>query len=167
MHKTYVCIRHLNILVLFLCLLVVSTSCDSTQDEQEYESIAHQVHELVNEHRVSEGLDTLEWNETIAEICFEHSQDMADGLVPFGHDGFNDRVDQIAQDLGITISAAGENVAYNYNASDPAQSAVTAWLGSSGHRANIEGNYRLTGVGVACPNNDSLTYYFTQIFIRD
>ena len=150
-----------------LCLLFAFSSCGGTQDEQEHTTIALQVHELVNEHRVSQGLDTLVWNDTIAMVCYEHSQDMADGIVPFGHDGFTDRVDHIAQELGITIAAAGENVAYNSNMSDPAQSAVTAWLGSTGHRQNIEGNYRLTGVGVACPNNDSLTFYFTQIFVRD
>jgi uncharacterized protein YkwD len=148
------------------CVSTSVTSCGSTQEEQEHTTIALRVHELVNEHRVSQGLDTLAWNETIAQEGYEHSQDMADGIVPFGHDGFSERVDRIAQELGITIASAGENVAYNYNMNDPAQVAVTAWLGSSGHRANIEGNFRVTGVGVACPDNDSLTYYFTQIFVR-
>ncbi len=50
---------------------------------------------------------------------------------------------------------------------DPAGAAVNAWLASTGHRQNIEGDYHLTGVGVASPDNDSLTFYFTQIFIKN
>jgi uncharacterized protein YkwD len=149
-----------------MCSAINIIRCASDDEEQEHRTIALQVHELVNEHRESQGFDTLVWNETIALECYQHSKDMADSIVPFGHDGFSNRVDRIAQELNITITGAGENVAYNYNMSDPAQAAVTAWLGSTGHRQNIEGDYRLTGVGVACPNNDSLTFYFTQIFVR-
>jgi uncharacterized protein YkwD len=160
-------VQHGNPCVLIACMLAAYLACDGTPDEPEYVEIALQVHELVNEHRISQGLDSLGWNETIAQEGYEHSHDMADGIVPFGHDGFNDRVDHIAQKLEITITRAGENVAYNYNMSDPAQAAVDAWLGSTGHRQNIEGDFHLTGVGVACPANDSLTYYFTQIFIKN
>ena len=149
-----------------MCALISIIRCASQDEEQEHLTIALQVHELVNEYRVSQGRDSLTWNETVAQECYEHSQDMADGIVPFGHDGFSNRVDNIAQELNITITGAGENVAFNYGMADPAQAAVNAWLGSTGHRLNIEGDYQPTGVGVACPNNDSLTFYFTQIFLN-
>jgi uncharacterized protein YkwD len=74
------------------------------------------------------------------------------------HDGFNERVNKIGET--ISWSWAGENVAYNYSA----QSVVTAWLNSPGHKSNIESNSNLTGVGVAF-DEDSVMY-FTQIFIR-
>ena len=120
-------------------------------------SIEAEVHRLVNEHRTGIGLPALEWNNVIANECREHSQDMANAHT-INHDGFNERVNKIGET--ISWSWAGENVAYNYSA----QSVVTAWLNSPGHKSNIESNSNLTGVGVAF-DEDSVTY-FTQIFIR-
>jgi len=58
-------------------------------------------------------------------------------------------------------SGFAENVA----AGQPtAQSVMTAWLNSSGHKANIEGNYTHIGIGVAKDQNGSK--YYTQIFYR-
>jgi uncharacterized protein YkwD len=54
-----------------------------------------------------------------------------------------------------------ENVAYNYK---NAQDVVRNWIASSGHRRNIEGNYNLTGIGLARDRRGKL--YFTQIFLR-
>ncbi len=153
---------------LFLSVLLFGCyGCNTVDNESENNEIALQVHTLINQHRIDQGYDSLLWNDVIAGQCYGHSRDMADGIVPFGHDGFSERIDYIAQELEISIAAAGENVAYNMGMGDPAQAAVTAWLNSPGHRANIEGDYQLTGVGVACPDDDSITFYFTQIFVKD
>ena len=120
-------------------------------------SIEAEVHRLINLHRTGIGLPALEWNNVIANECREHSQDMANAHT-INHDGFNERVNKIGET--ISWSWAGENVAYNYSA----QSVVTAWLNSPGHKSNIESNSNLTGVGVAF-DEDSVMY-FTQIFIK-
>jgi uncharacterized protein YkwD len=120
------------------------------------DSVEAEVHRLVNEHRIGMGLSALQWNETIAKECRQHSQDMA-STHTLSHDGFNERINKIGET--ISWSWAGENVAYHYSA----QGAVTAWLNSPGHKSNIESNSNLTGVGVAYDGN---TIYFTQIFIR-
>ena len=120
-------------------------------------NIEAEVHRLVNLHRTGMGLPVLEWNETIANECRQHSQEMANAHT-INHDGFNERINKIGET--ISWSWAGENVAYNYSA----QGAVTAWLNSPGHKSNIESNSNLTGVGVAF-DEDSVMY-FTQIFIR-
>jgi uncharacterized protein YkwD len=86
---------------------------------------------------------------------------MASGAVAFSHDGFSERVQAIA--LVIPYSGAAENVAYNQGHSDPATKAVEGWLKSTGHLANIKGNYNRTGIGIA--KNAKGEYYFTQIFI--
>jgi uncharacterized protein YkwD len=52
-----------------------------------------------------------------------------------------------------------ENVAMGFNS---AAAVVNAWLGSAGHRANIEGNATRTGVS-AVKSGDGVWYY-TQIF---
>jgi uncharacterized protein YkwD len=45
-----------------------------------------------------------------------HSQNMASGKVPFGHQGFQQRVTAVA----IPYSSAAENVAYNQGYSEEA-----------------------------------------------
>lgn len=42
------------------------------------------------------------------KLALEHSKDMAEGRVPFGHQGFDNRVARFP----IIRSSAGENVAY-------------------------------------------------------
>ncbi|MDZ7626051.1 MAG: CAP domain-containing protein [Ignavibacteriaceae bacterium] len=106
------------------------------------DSVEAEVHRLVNEHRTGMGLQRLEWNDIIANECRKHSQNLANSHT-LNHDGFNERINKIGET--ISWSWAGENVAYNYSA----QSVVTAWLNSPGHKSNIESNSNLTGVGVA------------------
>lgn len=116
----------------------------------------------INKYRASKGLPALTWNAAIAEQSRKHSQNMANGKVPFSHDGFQQRVAVIAKT--VAYRGAAENVAYNQGFTDPAAQAVQGWLKSTGHRTNIEGNYNLSGIGVA--KNAKGEYYFTQIFIR-
>src|SRR5258708_37376358 len=88
---------------------------------------------------------------------------MANYIVPFGHDGADARFANIENSIP-NVTSFGENVAYNIGYSDPAATAVSDWLASPGHYANIMGNFNLTGIGVA--SNDQGEYYFTQIFIK-
>ena len=47
--------------------------------------------------------------------------------------------------FGITYKAAGENIAGN----SKLEGAVTAWMNSEGHKANILSNaYNYTGIGI-------------------
>ncbi|MEH2063284.1 MAG: CAP domain-containing protein [Nostoc sp.] len=114
----------------------------------------------INNYRASQGLPALTRNSAIDNQVRIHSQNMANRTVPFGHNGFAQRV--IA--TGISYKAAGENVAFNQGYSDPATVAVQGWLKSPGHLANIRGNYNKTGIGVA--KNSQGEIYFTQMFIR-
>lgn len=120
------------------------------------------IFDSVNQHRTNRGKPRLTLDTRISEQARTHSKNMASGAVPFSHQGFAQRVQAIAK--VIPLSAAAENVAYNQGYSSPATIAVQGWLNSSGHRANIEGNYNKTGIGVA--KNARGAYYFTQIFIR-
>ena len=117
-----------------------------------------QILALVNDHRRSIGKTALTMNEVIWAQANIHSQEMASKSVPFGHDGFDARIAAIRAALGSGGSAA-ENVAMGYVS---AESVVSAWLGSAGHRANIEGNATRTGVS-AVKSSDGVWYY-TQVF---
>jgi len=60
------------------------------------------------------------------------------------------------------LSIVGENVAYGYS---NGRAAVTAWMNSSGHRANIlNTRYRLIAVGAA--QDDDGRWYVAQVFGR-
>ena len=119
------------------------------------------VHQQVNQYRQKLNLPPLTLDPVISEQSRIHSQNMADGKVPFSHDGFESRVKAIAME--IPYSKAAENVAYNQGYSDPVSVAVEGWIKSPGHRQNMEGDFNLTGVGIAV--NSKGEYYFTQIFI--
>ena len=114
----------------------------------------------INNYRASQGLPALTRNSAIENQARIHSQNMANGTVPFGHTGFSERIKAV----GIPYSSAGENVAYNQGYNDPATTAVQGWLKSPGHLANIRGNFEKTGIGVA--SNSRGEIYFTQIFFR-
>lgn len=120
------------------------------------------IYEQVNQYRKSRNLSPLTLDARISEQARLHSQAMANGKVPFSHNGFEQRVKAIAK--SISYRSAAENVAYNEGYTDPARQAVEGWLNSPGHLTNIEGDFNLTGVGVV--KNAQGQYYFTQIFIR-
>lgn len=116
----------------------------------------------INQYRSSRSLPALVLDPRISAQALAHSQAMANGRVPFSHNGFQQRVQAIAR--AIPYRGAAENVAYNQGYGNPAQQAVQDWLKSSGHRKNIEGQFDLTGIGIA--RNTKGEYYFTQIFIK-
>lgn len=119
-------------------------------------------YDAINKYRADSGFSSLVYDDFIAEQARDHSRAMAEGKVAFGHDGFTDRVNVIAQHMRTTVAA--ENVASNSGASDPSATAVSDWLNSTGHRANIEGDFTATGVGIARSSDG--TFFFTQIFIK-
>jgi uncharacterized protein YkwD len=144
-----------------------SSSSDSTSDssggsnnDSTLNTMEQSAFSKVNEYRASKGLAALTWSANIATICREHSVDMA-AISVLSHDGFEARAATL-QASGA--SSVGENVAYNGGFADPASTAVTGWINSPGHEANMVGNYTKTGMGVAISSNGS--YYFTQIFTR-
>lgn len=144
--------------VLFLSL-VSCTSLLGPSNSFSTADLEAKIFKLVNDYRLSVGKAALVWNDLMAGEARTHSQEMADGKVPFGHDGFNDRAARINE--SIPWSAVAENVASSGSAED----AVNAWLQSADHKVNIEGNFDLSGVGVAKSASTSV-YYFTQMFLK-
>ena len=154
------------LVTVFAVFLVTACSKDDSnvQPEQhssyEYKQIEDEVFRLVNEHRASQELPPLKADTLIIAQARKHSINMASGAVAFGHDGFSERFNTLKTKLQATAGA--ENVAMGY--ATP-QAVVTGWLNSSGHRANIEGNYTLSGIGIAKSKNGN--FYYTQIFIKN
>jgi uncharacterized protein YkwD len=114
----------------------------------------------VNEYRAKHHLKPLKMNNMMSAEAAIHSRDMARHAVPFGHQNFDKRIKRIFAKIKDHQGGA-ENVAYNYK---DGGDVVRNWLTSPGHRRNIEGNYNLTGIGLARDQRGKL--YFTQIFVR-
>jgi uncharacterized protein YkwD len=123
-------------------------------------SMSADILRYVNEYRHKKGLAPLQANSYISSIALEHSRDMLSGKTPFGHEGLHERIERISKHLG-PVHVGAENVA-----SGPmsAREVVDGWLHSPGHRRNIEGNFKLTGIGLARRGDGMI--YFTQIFTR-
>jgi uncharacterized protein YkwD len=117
------------------------------------------VNQQINQYRVSKKLPPLSIDPRITQQARIHSQNMATGKVKFSHDGFEGRAKAIA----IPYQSVAENVAYNMGYTDPVRNAVEGWIKSDGHRKNMEGQFNLTGIGIA--KNAKGEYYFTQLFV--
>ncbi len=113
----------------------------------------------MNSYRVQRGLSPLKMDKRISNIAKAHSQLMAEDRIPFGHAGWKERMNVIFQQFQ-PVYGPSENVAYSFR---DAKGIVAGWLKSRPHRKNIEGNYNLTGIGVARDCHGST--YVTQIFL--
>ncbi|MBN1251943.1 MAG: CAP domain-containing protein [Bacteroidales bacterium] len=135
-------------------------SCEEEENQiSSQTTFDKEIFNLINNHRLEIGLEAFEYSEVIWEQANQHSKDMAEGIVDFGHDGFSERIDNIQQEIGG--SSAAENVAMGYST---AESVVNGWLSSDEHKQNIEGNY--THSAISAVKNNSGVYYYTQIFIN-
>jgi len=119
-------------------------------------TVTGEILELVNQHRQEKGLVALKRIGTADEMAVEHTNYMiSQGAI--SHDNFNTRFQELQEK--VNANSAGENVASGYQ---NAGSVMNGWLNSSGHKANIEGNY--THIGLAAIKNPQGRYYFTQLF---
>jgi uncharacterized protein YkwD len=136
------------------------TSMNTTVASSAITDLEKAVNQQINQYRASKKLPPLSVDPRITQIARIHSENMANGKVRFSHDGFEGR----AKAITIPYQSVGENVAYNMGYSDPVRKAVEGWIKSEGHRKNMEGQFNLTGIGIA--KNAKGEYYFTQLFVR-
>lgn len=125
-------------------------------------AIEKSVHQQINQYRGKKGLPPLKINSKISKIARQHSQNMANKEVSFGHNGSSFRYNKVSK--VVDYRGVAENVFYNQGYMNPGKTAVTGWIKSSGHRRNIEGKYQVTGIGVARSSRGE--YYFTQLFVK-
>lgn len=111
---------------------------------------------LVNAHRASVGCEPLAWRFDVAGVAQHHSDDMVSRAF-FAHtnpDG-DSPFDRLGE-AGVTYSRAAENIAYGYGS---AGAVLDGWLGSPGHRRNIE-NCALREHGIGLTD-----WHWTHLFV--
>ncbi|ACB50358.1 hypothetical protein cce_1007 [Crocosphaera subtropica ATCC 51142] len=131
------------------------------QDSQFLIALEQEINRRVNQYRLSKNLPPLTMNAEISYVARQHSQDMASKQATFSHDGFDNRAKSVGK--SIPYKSFAENLAYIKGYPDLADVAVKGWINSPGHRKNMEGNFNLTGIGIA--KNPEGEYYFTQLFL--
>ena len=157
----------LPLLALF-AMLMFSCSTDSIDDKAEAieenlvvpaaKTIEIKILELINNHRLSEGLSPLAAMPVVKSVAYSHTDYMVDNDV-VSHDNFYDRSNYLKTKAGA--KKVSENVAYGYSS---AESVVKAWIKSSGHKANIEGDY--TNFDISAEKNEDGKWYYTNIFVK-
>ena len=156
-------------LVLFIIIATVLTSCAKEDDgiyfnelnevKVEYSTIELEILDLVNNHRLSLGLHSLNKLDIISSVALTHTSYMVEtGNVD--HYDFPQRQENLV--IKANAKSVGENVAYGFNSS---KGVVEAWLKSDSHRAIIE-NEKYTHFGISTEKNSNGRNYFTQMFIK-
>ena len=153
-------------------------------------NLASMIHELINEKRKENGLDSLHWDQQLETIALSHSRDMAqrdyfDHISPEGKD-FADRYKEHGYTketvVGDKVYVGGENLflnnvveSYTYdqvtseiheyvfnNLDRLARSTVDGWMESPGHRENILAPFSREGIGVIVTDEGDV--YITENF---
>jgi len=110
----------------------------------------------MNEHRIEMGCDPLRWNPRAADVATAHSRDMVErGFFAHANPEGQGPADRLSA-AGIDYRSVAENIAMGF---PTGASVLQAWLGSSGHRANIE-RCALTEHGVGLEGT-----HWTHIFL--
>lgn len=158
-----------RMLLITILLTMISCSADSTEDTSSantpsevtsytYNTTELETMTLINQYRVSIGLNELKQINHISYKSEEHDEYMiANNVV--NHNDFVARSENIKKVLGATN--VSENIAYDFNSP---QAVLNAWLKSPNHKENIEGNY--THFGLAIRVNAAGKKYYTNIFAK-
>ena len=117
---------------------------------------------LTNNFRAQNNLPPVIWDDSMWRISFTHSKNMGEKIVPFGHKGFNERVNQFP--FFYTLACENVYMCKGYINYDIASLAVNGWINSPGHRKNLLSNS--THCAIATYINNSGALYLTQMFAR-
>ena len=123
--------------------------------------IPQQLLDAHNLERKKNGKPPLRINLALQAFSQAHADTMArNGIMSHdtaGDGSFGSRINK----LGYSYSNAGENVAWNQQS---VVQVMVSWMNSSGHRANILGNFTECGLAVAYgKNNDP---YWSTVFCQ-
>ncbi|WCO03057.1 CAP domain-containing protein [Psychroserpens ponticola] len=162
--------KSIKMLPLMALIALLSFSCSTEEFPEETidnielanvpaaKVIEIEILELINAHRINNGLPALHNHNTIKAVAYTHTDYMVE-VDNVSHDNFFQRKNSLIQNTSAT--KVSENVAYAFSS---AESVVNAWLNSEGHRANIEGDF--TDFDVSAEKNNEGKWYFTNIFIK-
>ncbi|MGV1011866.1 MAG: CAP domain-containing protein [Flavobacterium sp.] len=137
----------------------IVTADKSLITNYEYSTEETQLLQMINDYRVSNGLNALITINHISYKSMEHNDYMITKNV-VNHDFFAERAQNLMDVLGAY--KVGENVAYNFSCPT---NVLNAWLNSPTHKANLDGNYTHFGLSISI-NPITGKKYYTNMFIK-
>lgn len=138
----------------------VNSSSNSGTQTSNMNSDEKEIFDLINKQRTNNGLTALKHDNGVQRVARIKAQDMVDNNY-FSHTSptYGSPFDML-KSFKISYKTAGENIAANSSNS----SAVTAWMNSSGHKANIlNSSFNYTGIGVV--SSPKYGKMYVQLFI--
>ena len=159
--------------ILFLiALTILITSCSSTETSSsdlytEVEAttakattstIEKEVMNAVNDYRVSQGLNVLEFSSIAYDFANSHNDYMiSEGQI--SHDDFNIRSSKLS--VQANADYVSENLGKDFTNADDI---LKAWIASATHKKVMEDQFTHTAVSVKADANGVL--YYTQLFFK-
>ncbi len=131
------------------------------EENKKREEFVKEVVRLINVERVKAGLGELVIDTDVKSAAQKRAEEL---LTTFSHtrpDG--SRCFSVLGEYNVSYKSAGENIAAGYSSPE---AVVEAWMNSTGHRANILGDYTHIGVGYKYQQGVSFQHYWTQLFIK-
>ncbi|ASN07396.1 CAP domain-containing protein [Virgibacillus necropolis] len=152
-----VLLKHLPYAIEYRGKLPKKPNLTDEQWDKVENGMEQQIFSITNVIRNQHGKSKLEWGDSVSDVAFLHSKDMAVNNY-FSHYGLNgDGLKERLAAKEVFYVAAGENIAAQY---PDAPAAMQGWLNSKGHReALLEKDYTHLGVGV-------YHFYYTQNFLK-
>lgn len=153
----------LTLIILFFCLscgqksqVTVDSAGGQTAGCGSMNSDACETFGLINAQRIANRLEPFKILPTCVKMAQEHADDMiARGY--FSHDSPTETFAQRVKRYGLDQGWVGENIAQ----AGSAQAAVSAWMNSPGHKANIlNTSFRSSGLGF---NNGDWVQCFSSL----
>lgn len=154
-----------QMLLLLFCVTTL-LSCTSEEIVADFnatpkissKSIEVEILNEINNYRIANGFSKLNQLAIIKTQTNNHTNYMVSKSA-ISHDNFYTRKQYLT--ANANAKNVVENVAYGYSS---AKTVVNAWLKSTGHKKNIEGNYNYFEISAEKDKNGK--WYYTNIFIK-
>lgn len=119
---------------------------DATDDGSVPPGATDMLFQAINAERGRLGLSQFRWHDQVGAAALAHAKELAarQQLEHTGSDGSN--AGQRLRRAGFVTSYWAENLGSGYRDADRL---VAGWMASPAHRANLVGNFRHAGIGVA------------------
>lgn len=137
-----------------------NTNNSNNQTSSSMNSDEKEVFDLINKQRTNNGLSALKVDNEVQRVARIKAEDMVSNNY-FSHNSpiYGSPFDML-KSFKISYNTASENIAANSSNSG----AVTSWMNSSGHKANIlNSSFNYTGIGVV--SSSKYGKIFVQIFV--
>lgn len=114
----------------------------------------------INDYRKEHHLTSYNYDDFMSTLARYHSQNMADGKIPFSHDNVRQRLNTTASHYkNLQYLGGSENV---YMGCPDWGNPIESWSQSESHNKNLLFDYTKCGVG--CAVNKKNQHYVTALF---